>query len=283
MAGSPAWAGDGLDEWISPVTNPTNFEDPRATTDVRPIFVYHKIDNGFVTRGGDAYVAALQLRLALTERLAIIATKDGYVWLNPKDHLGGLTPDEDGWGNIAAGLKYSLLYDPEAKRVVTLGFRYEAPSGDEPVFQGNGDGFLNPFVSAGVSIGMVNLLGYVGPQIAISGKDTSKLNVSVHADVDTGAFYPLLEANWIQTFDGGRRLPIDQEGFDYFNLGSADAAGEGVVTLAVGGRYRALDDLSLMGDRKGGLDIGTAFEFPVTHKRDLFDWRVTTDLVFWIR
>ncbi len=59
-------AEDPFADFISPVSNPVNFEDPRATTELRPIYIYHHINQDFVTGGGDAHIVALQIRLALT-------------------------------------------------------------------------------------------------------------------------------------------------------------------------------------------------------------------------
>lgn len=45
-AGVPVAAGAADDpflDMISPITDPTNFEDPRSQSDVRPIYAYHVI------------------------------------------------------------------------------------------------------------------------------------------------------------------------------------------------------------------------------------------------
>lgn len=87
-----------LDDMISPVSSPTVNEDPRNVTEIRPIFLYHRIPSDFLLGSGSLQVAALQVRVALHERFSLIATKDGRVWINPS---GG---DEiDGWANIASG------------------------------------------------------------------------------------------------------------------------------------------------------------------------------------
>jgi len=41
---SPVVMADRLAEMNSPVSNPINFEDPRALTEVRAVYLYHKID-----------------------------------------------------------------------------------------------------------------------------------------------------------------------------------------------------------------------------------------------
>lgn len=272
-------AEDPFHSWISPVSNPTNFEDPRATAEIRPLFVFHMLDEGFVSEGGEAYVGAVQARVAFGDRLGIIATKDGYVWFNPDQNL----PDTNGWANIAFGAKYSFWRDPETETIATLGLRYEAPTGNDEVFQGQGDGVLNPFLSAGWGCGDFHLLAYTGARLPISGADSSFFDLSLHVDYRLGMFYPLLEWNWVHVLDGGRRLPIDQEGFDFFNLGSRFAGGNDLVTMAAGARIRPWDRIEWLAGRIGSVDFGAAYEFPLSHEKDVFGGRLTADVVirFW--
>ena len=140
-AGPALAADDSLSTAISPVSNPIYFESALIESEVRPIYMHHSIDEDFV--GGNANVYALQLRWAVTERLAIIATKDGYIDLNP-DAL----PHQTGWADVAAGLKYAVIKDEEHAFVLTPGLTFEIPLGQEDVFQGNGDGMWNVFTSA---------------------------------------------------------------------------------------------------------------------------------------
>ena len=292
---------DAFDGFMSPVSNPVNFEDPRSTTEVRPLYVYHKISSDFARNiggpgvdvdGGDAHVVAVQARLAITDRLAFIATKDGYVWLRPKNVL----ENTDGWANIALGGKYTFFRDPDNLLLATIGLRYEIPSGNQDVFQGFADGVFNPFLSGAwgvenlAGLGDFHVLGYIGTRLPVNGGDTSFFDLSVHADWGLelpwgdDRIHPLVELNWVQGLDGGKRFnTLDQEGFDFFNLGSRGAGGEGVVTMAVGARYRIFDDLGEILGRTVGLDIGAAWEAPVTSRQDLFGWRVTTDMILWMR
>jgi hypothetical protein len=266
---APWAAADQLTDMISPVSAPTTNEDPRITTELRPMYVYHQISNGFVTGGGRIQAAAVQARVALTDRIGFIATKDGYAWLDTDDVL----PDQDGWMNLAFGFKGSVWQDEESASIVSLGLRYEAPSGNTDVFQGEGDGVLNPFLSAakGIDAGFsdVHLQLYSGPRLPISGDDSTFWDTSLHADYQVGAFYPLAELNWVHVLDSGRRIPIDQEGFDILNLGSTDVDGDDVLTAAFGARYRVAD----------WLDLGATGEFPITNREDIFGWRVTADVI----
>ncbi len=268
----------GFEDLVSPVSNPTLFEDPRVSTELRPIFAYHEISDQFVSQGGNAKIGAVQLRVALTDRLAFIATKDGYVWLEPDAVLAR----KNGWANLAFGLKYNFLHAEDWGLLASGGLRYEVASGDKDVFQGRGDGLLNPFLSAAWMHNGLHVLGYTGARVPISGNDTTLWDTSVHADYQLGRFYPLIEVNWVHALDGGRRLPIDQEGFDFFNLGAQKAGGRGVVTQAYGFRCRLVDGAAVW-DRVAGIDWGAVYETPLTDREDLFAWRVTTDVVFWIR
>jgi hypothetical protein len=288
-AAGPAAADDAFVDFISPISNPVNFEDPRPTTELRPLYAYHRVSDGFANEvganGGDAHVVALQIRVALSERFALIATKDGYVWHRPDDELSGVYEKKNGWANIGFGVKYAFYRDPERGAMATFGLRYEAPSGDKDVFQGRGDGVLNPFLSGLWGIGDLHLLGYTATRVPISGNDSTFFDLSLHADYrvsDVYRFYPVVEMNWIHTLDGGRRLPIDEEGFDFFNFGSKRAGGKGVVTFAVGARYRLFEGVETRLGRTLRDDIGATYEFPMTDRQDIFGWRVTTDLILWL-
>lgn len=258
--------GEALSGMISPVSNPVLFEDPRIQTSIRPIFMYHKIPSDFITGSGDVQLWALQARVALTDRLAFIATKDGYVQINADAGID----DAEGAANLAGGLQYAIHKDTEQGSILTLGLRYEAPTGDPDVFQGNGDGSINPHVSAGLALDSLNLLGYSDLRLAIDDRDSSFWDVSLHADVPLGPLYPLAELNLVHVMNSGSRIGLGGEGFDVVNFGSSGSDGSTVVTAAVGFRVRATD----------WLDIGTAYEFALTDREDMFDWRLTADMIF---
>ena len=312
-AGAPRLAlaeDDPFLDMISPITDPTNFEDPRSQSDVRPIYAYHVIPGDFAQGtgldGGYVNVAALQLRIAITDRWSIIATKDGYVWVRPTNDVktatgGGIVTRNSGFANIAFGAKWNFWRDGDLGGLASLGLRYEAPSGEPqalqgPVFMANalgdrGNGLMNPFVSYGWGKDNFHFLGYTGFRFPLSDVDSMFFDWSLHADYRTpeitfagyglGHAYPTIELNWKNVMKGGDRVPLDQEGFDFFNLGSSMAGGENIVTMGFGGRWRFADDLDVLGHRSG-IDWGIAYELPVTGQQGLFDWRVTTDLIFWV-
>ncbi len=255
-----------LDQMISPVSHPVTFEDPRHSTELRPIFAYHEIDEDFVTGGGDVQVYALQARLKLSDDFSLIATKDGYVVLDPK----AVVPRDVGFADVGLGGKYSVYKSDNA--ILTTGLRYEAPVGDENLFQGLGDGAINPFFSAGYVLGDVNLMGGTGLRQALDDSDSSFWDLDLHADIKLGSFYPLIEFNLIHPYQGGDRLPIADEGEDFFNFGASGAAGKNIVTMAAGARYRINESV----------DVGAAYQFPLDRGEgsNIIDWRVTCDLIF---
>ncbi len=283
LAAAPvAGAADPFDDFISPVSSPTNFEDPRPLSEIRPIYFYQRISDDFGNslgiNGGDAHVFIVQARAALSERFAIVLNKSGYAWIRPDDEVFGTFENDNGWTNWAFGAKYAVYRDPERRAMLTFGVRYETPWGEHDIAQGRGSGLINPSLSALWGINDLHLMAYAGPRVAIDGNDSTFFDMSVHADYKLWAFYPLLEFNWVQTLDGGRTTPISQEGFDYFNFGSSGAGGRGVVTAAAGARWKILEQIGMTGGHLAGVDLGVAWETPVTEREDFFGWRVTTDV-----
>ncbi len=267
-----ASAGQTTTDWnagaISPVTNPVFFEDPQINSEVRPIFAYHNIDDDFITAGGAAQLYALQLRWAVTERLAIIATKDGYIHFDPDAAL----PKTGGFADVAAGVKYALVDDREAKFILTPGVTIELPTGNTRVFQGNGDGAWNVFLSAGKGFGNLRFVANVGAIIPNNFADeTAQLHYSAQVDYTTCRYFiPFASLNAFTVLSEGNALPLEVEGFDLFNFGSSDAEGFTQAVAGVGFRSRLLDDL----------DVGFAYEFPISSPEGLFGDRFTVDVIW---
>ena len=261
--------------YVPPLTNPVFNETPYITTEARGIYLYNEIPGGsdFVTGGGNIHLGALQLRVALTERLGFIATKDGYADAN----FDNVLDDENGFANIAFGLKYAIISDPASESIVTAGLRYEIPIADLETggieLQGDGDGFLNPFVTGATTFGDLGLQASLGANIALDGDaDTSILHYSLHADYEVfDGFFPLIEINGFTPIDHGDRLTGalgKLDGVDLLNFGSDDRGT--TVTLGGGFRYRFTDNVQ----------IGLGAETPLTDKEDtIMDYRIYADLV----
>ncbi len=105
--------------YVPPVTNPILNETPHNTAEARLFYFYNRLPNDFVTSGGNDHLVALQLRLALTERLGFIATKDGYAHFDFDEVL----ENETGFANVAPGFKYAVYSEPESESILTAGLR----------------------------------------------------------------------------------------------------------------------------------------------------------------
>ncbi|MCB1226693.1 MAG: hypothetical protein KDK99_12840 [Verrucomicrobiales bacterium] len=261
---APVDAIDWKDNTISPVINPMYMEDPVIRSEIRPIFAYHNISNDFVTQGGNAQLYALQLRWAITDRLAFIATQDGYFNIDT-----GLGVQWDGWMDIAAGFKYAVIDSQEHQFILTPGFTFSIPLGSEEVFQGKGDGEFDFFVSAMKGFGNAHLMGNVGLRTPISGAQSTSLHYSLMADYWVSPwFIPFVAANGWTVLSEGSSIPLDSEGYDVINFGSSRAGGVTQMTVGGGFRSRILSNVF----------FGAGYEIAVISPEGLTDDRFTFDL-----
>jgi hypothetical protein len=268
---------------VSPVTNPLFFEDPYIRTEIRPIFAYHRIGddllNGVGLNGiseGDVRVYALQIRYAVTDRLAIIATKDGYTDIkfdNPA--LAGLS--RSGWNDIAAGVKYAFIQDKREQFVLSGGVKIELPTGDNKVFQNNGDGEWDVFLSSAKNWDRFQLMGSAGVRIPNNfAAETASAHYSLQASYYTCRYFiPFVSLNGqtvlSETSNGGPYgLPgLNVEGFDLVNFGADSAGGHTQIVGGVGFRSRVA----------AHVDFGAAYESSLSSPQGLFQDRVTVDFV----
>lgn len=250
--------------FISPMTNPVYFEDPRTLTEARMIFINHAIPNSL--GGGTAQLYATQLRAALTENLSIIATKDGYI-VSESPIL------DDGFADVSAGLKLNVFKDVETQTLLSLGSTFEIPAGSHTARQGNGTGEFHLFATGGTEFlpdwHLVSGSGFRLPT------DTSAQNQmwywSNHVDRKLGCtgLYLFTECNWYYYMSSGNGLQAPIGGGDLFNLGSVSMAGASAVTGAYGMKYKPSKHV----------EMGVAYEIPYSPRRDLLQNRLTVDLI----
>lgn len=253
--------------FISPMTNPVYFEDPRNLTEARVIFMNNQIPSA-VLGGGDVQLFAVQLRAAITDRLSIIAVKDGYVFAGPD------APNINGWANVTPGLKYNLYANPETQRLVSLGTRVELPVGSYHALQGNsGTANVDIFLSGGTQLfsPLAHFVSTGGFRLATDpNKQNDQFWWSFHVDrrLQSRPLYGLMELNWyhwMTNVQGG--LPVG--GLDLYNFGSSGVAGTNIVTAAVGAKYKPTVNS----------EVGVCWEVPLTVRRDIIDNRITADVI----
>ncbi len=254
--------------FISPITNPILSKDPRSMTEARFLFVQNWIPDEHPLDGGDFQVYALQLRLALTERLQLFADRDGIAVISP-----GAADSTTGLLNLAFGLRYWFIRDVEKQLLASGGLMYEVPTGEADVFQNHGSGVFTVFGTAAKEIAQKNhAILNVGYQFPTNTSDNSSFfYTSVHFDRQVAGFlYPLVEFNWYAYTDGGNRLPSAiGEGDGLLNLGTRGVAGNHLVTAAVG-------LTALLGDH---IQTGVAYETPLTERNDLINNRLLVEFI----
>lgn len=226
-----------FDDFISPMSNFVYFEDPRTLTEARGIFFHHNLPDQIGTLqipGGDVQLYAMQLRFALTERLSVIAVKDGYVVADidggPLDALLS-----DGWADVMAGLKYNLVRDPRLGRIVSVGGTYAMPVGSTRTLQGIGDGEMHLFLTGaqrfwGGNAHVISSIGYRTPLDA--DLQTSAMHWSNHFDVKlTDKIYAFTDVVWWHWTDSANvGLPLGVGGQDVLNLPSTNVTGNDLLT-----------------------------------------------------
>ncbi|GAA5119245.1 hypothetical protein JIN84_21970 [Luteolibacter yonseiensis] len=284
----PAASGDGFARARRPISNPTLFDLALPATNVHPLFLYHSLPKNINTTlgklplGGDVELYALQFEIALNDRLSVVATKDGYVDVNPDSTASG----ETGFANLGGGLKYAFILDPVSQTALSGTVTLELPTGNSDVFQGEGDGLINLSLSGLKLIDDWQFSVGTGVQIPFSDEQSSELWTSAHASYEISRYFiPLVELNWFHVLDSGNgagnypthvggSVPavIEFEGGDLFNLGAANSdASRDFVSTAVGFRSRLTESV----------DAGVAYEIPLTDDEDsLMKSRWTVDLVW---
>jgi hypothetical protein len=265
---------------ISPVTNPFFFEDPRALTEVRPIFMFQGVPtNNPRFGGGDVIFFGTQARVAFTDCFSIVLNELGFVSFNPDHAVPPITSDT-GFAEIKIGPKYTFLRCESTGTVIAAGLTFEIPAGESRVFQNTGTLGLDPYITLGQTFGRlpngfgtINLITEVGYSFSTDNKRSEFFHWSAHLDyniANSNTFYPLLEFNWLRYTNRGKNTALGFEGGDLVNFGSFTRRSSDVFTIAPGLRYRFTDNIF----------AGAAVEIPLSAERALMDYRLTFDVIF---
>jgi hypothetical protein len=282
-----------------PMSMPYLFEDPFITTGANLVGIWNGVDERRDFQGADIGVLALQLRLAITDKLAFIATKDGFAMYRPDTKISDvpaladptnnkqLQADEDAFLNATIGFKYAMVEIPEENFILTPAIRYEIPLGNDEVFQGRGDGVFIPSATFAWGRDDFHLIGGLGGQVPVdSEKESTSLFYNLPLDYALfEKFVPFVELSgihWTNSGDGGLNMntrlgdvPLDTaqalmrtgsfEGADVANLGSRSIKGQNLVTMGWGVRVPLDQHVSL----------GLSYERALSGKKHFFEQRVT--------
>jgi hypothetical protein len=267
-----------FDYIISPVTNPSYFEDPRALTEFRPIFMWQSTNSANPVFGGrDNYVLNLQGRVAVTQNISIVVQRFGWYFDDVAVPAGGLS-SSNGFSELHIGPKLTFA-DDTLKRVWALGLTFEVPIGSSKVGQDTGDLSLRPYFSFAQNFGRTdyggfNFMNTTGYSLPIDDQRSHQFFSSFHLDYDIAdqhKYYALVEFNWMYyPFNGGLR-PFPFEGNNLYNFGSLGAGGRNDMSVAIGGRYKYSENLQ----------FGLAAEFNVlgNSANHMDDFRLTLDMI----
>ena len=278
---------NGFENARRPISNPTLFDLAVPRTALHAIYMHHKFPSNINTvvgkrgMGGDLNLYALGFEYAINERFSIIGLKDGYVDFNPDNTFTA----EEGFANIAAGVKYAFIFSPESQYAMSGSAILELPLGDEEIFQGEGDGSINLSLQNLKLVDQWQFSSSLGCQIPFDSAFSTNAWVSAHVSYELNRwFIPLLEINYFRVLDdgdGASRYPdqaggavpavAEFEGADLLNWGAANSDGADYATIALGFRSRLT----------GQLDLGLAYELPLTSEDDnITESRLTLDLFY---
>ena len=267
-----------FDDFISPVSNPLYFEDPRSLTEVRPIFIYQKTPSSTpFYAGGDIFYFGVQGRLALTERFSFVVSNLGGIW-QTLDAPAGNFQDGGAFAEFHIGPKFTFIRNKEFDALVAGGLTFELPIGGSQVFQNTGSLSLTPYISYGQGFlktyyGKFHFMNTTGYSIGVDGDRTDRFFSSFHLDYDVlnyHRYYPFIELNWALYPRSGNVQNINFEGRDLINFGAQNVGGNNDLSLALGMRFKFTEVIQL----------GGAVEFPLLSRKDLMDFRLTFDVIF---
>jgi len=294
-----------FDNTYMPMSMPYIFEDPFITTGANLVGIWHRSRENGAFQPTDVGVMALQLRVALTDKLALIATKDGLTFMDHdtkvRDIGGGadrraVLKDDVGFMNMTLGFKYAMIVDEENRFILSPAIRYEIPLGNDEVFQGRGDGIFIPSASfLWGPVDNLNLIGGMGGNVPVdSKKESTSLFYNMHIQyVLAEMFVPFMELSgmhWTNSGNGGLKLNTSHitgtdanlsgaqallrtgpfEGAEVANLGSEGIKGENLVMLGWGFRVPVTDQLV----------FGLSYERAVAGREHFTDQRLTAMATF---
>ena len=265
-----------FDNFVSPISNPFLFEDPRSLTEIRPIFIYQKIPNPQPNfQGGNIWTAALQGRVAITDRFSITLNKIGVTGVNSSSSspLG----DHVGLTELWFGPKVTVIRDVEYGTILAIGSQFHVPLGSGDVYQNTGKLSIVPYATFGQTflktrLGSFNTLLAAGYSFATNKERSDYFYSSAHVSYDVGnyqRFYPIAELNWFQVTTNGTSNLVKGEGRDLVNFGG-EGKGSSLLTGAIGARAKVTKHL----------EVGAAYEIPLVGNRDFFSQRFTIDMIW---
>lgn len=266
-----ARSDQGFKDFISPMTSPSFFEDPRSLTEFRLIGSYQKApgDNPLLM-GGHIFNFNLQGRISINDQWSLVLHKLAVTNISTGDGTLGGYSGGTGLDDIQVGPKWTFYRDTRSETLWAAGAKFDIPIGSHTVLAGSGWG-MTPYLSYGQGLGDWHFLANGGYRFGFGSGSSDFLFVNGHIDYGFfKRFYPLAEINWYHYTGNGNRQPADYEGGDLLNIGADNVAGKNLVALAGGFRFKFSE----------GLHFGAVYEAPIVGSNMLERYRVILDLIF---
>ncbi len=254
-----------FDRFVSPLSNPFFFEDPRSLTEVRGIFIENSLPS--FLGGGDLQVWAAQARGRVSDRFSVIVPRMGYLQVN---QAGGGAPT--GYLSTPIGGKYNFYRDVENQTLASAGITYFIP-GSAEAFSNFGDGDFHLFLTGGTEIfdygHWLSATGFRLPANTNYGTQLWYWSNQWDYEVAQG-WYGLCGVNWFHWMrSAGLDIGAPVTGLDLLNLPVSGVAGENVVTGLLGLKWKP----------NPHVEIGSGFEFPLTDRTDVLRNRLYFDAI----
>jgi hypothetical protein len=268
-----------FDAFVSPVSNPFLFEDPRALTEVKPLFIYQRTPgiSSYFSHSNIFFVGA-QGRVALTDRLSFVVSELG--WNDFRVHnSNGTVLGRSDFSELRLGPKYTFLRNDSTCTLLAGGLSFDINTSNHftSLSGPSNDLSLRPYLSFGqnfkTGVGDFNFLNTTGYSFGTNNRPTDFFYSSFHVDYDVAGWkklYPFIELNWFWYTQNGDRAPLGFEGRDLYNFGFGGVAGHQNSSLALGARYKFSECIQ----------TGGAIEFPLWGPHYLMDFRITLDVIF---
>ena len=268
-----------FDVFISPVSNPFYFEDPRALTEVRPLFIWqHTPNSNPIFAGGNNFFIGARGGVAVTDWLSVTIDEFGLDSMNPRNPQGDFR-SATGLSELHLGPKVTFIRNETSGTVAAAGLIFELASGSERVFQATHSMGLTPYFSIAQNFGRsqygsFNFMNTDGYSYGVGDPRGDFFYASFHLDYDVGnlkKIYPLIELNYAYYAHNGTNEPINFEGRDLFHFGSTTVHGLNELTMALGARYKISE----------AIQLGLVGEFnTLGGSRHLDGFRLTFDVIF---
>ena len=178
-----------FDVFSSPMTNPYFFVDPRALTEIRPVFIWqHTPSNNPVWNGGNNFDYTLVGSVAVTENISFVVNRLGFTTIAPHGGTTGISSNT-GFSETMLGPKLTFLRSETSGTVAAVGLTFIIPDGSSAVLQDTGHLMLDPYFSIAQNFGKseygsFNFMNTTGYNFRTDNTRSEALYSSFHLDYE---------------------------------------------------------------------------------------------------